>query len=173
MSEPLMGDTGLVQFSERLAGSSAFTGLFREGMDLVEETAAYLDGDGRTDAKTLERSVSLTYATESMRLTTRLMQLASWLLLHRAVKEGEMTLAQANREKTRVKLSAADPGAQDMIAKLPWQLQDLIERSMNLQARVRRLDTTIHAPPVEHGTAGNPLVSQLDRLREAFERQTG
>ena len=84
-----------------------------------------------------------------------------------------MTLAQANREKTRVKLSAADPGAQDMIAKLPWQLQDLIERSMNLQARVRRLDTTIHAPPVEHGTAGNPLVSQLDRLREAFERQTG
>jgi len=49
-------------------------------MDLVEETAAYLDGDGRTEAKTLERSVSLTYATESMRLTTRLMQLASWLV---------------------------------------------------------------------------------------------
>ena len=42
-----------------------------------------------------------------MRLTTRLMQLASWLLLHRAVKEGEMSL-QANKEKTKVKLSAAD-----------------------------------------------------------------
>ena len=115
-------------------------------MDLVEETAAYLDGDGRTEAKALERSVSLTYATESMRLTTRLMQLASWLLLHRAVKEGEMTLTQANREKTKVKLSAADPGPEDMIAKLPQQLQDLIARSMSLQARVRRLDTTIHAP---------------------------
>ena len=120
-------------------------------MDLVEETAAYLDGDGRTEAKALERSVSLTYATESMRLTTRLMQLASWLLLHRAVKEGEMTLTQANREKTKVKLSAADPGAEDMIAKLPQQLQDLIARSMSLQARVRRLDTTIHAPPRRTG----------------------
>lgn len=173
MFDPSAGDTGLVQFSERLAGSSVFTALFREGMDLVEETAAYLDGDGRTESKSLERSVSLTYATESMRLTTRLMQLASWLLLHRAVNEGQMTLAQANREKTRVKLSAADPGAQDLIAKLPSQLLDLIERSMNLQARVRRLDTTIHAPPVERGAAGNPLVSQLDRLREAFERQTG
>ena len=170
MSDVSFEVSGPISFRERLAGSQAFSQLFREGMDLVEETAAYLDGDGRTEAKALERAVSLTYATESMRLTTRLMQLASWLLLHRAVKEGEMTLAQANREKTRVKLTAADPGAHDMIAKLPWQLQDLIERSMNLQARVRRLDNTIHAPPVERGTAGNPLVSQLNLLREAFER---
>lgn len=108
-----------------------------------------------------------------MRLTTRLMQLASWLLLHRAVKEGEMTLAQANREKTRVKLTAADPGPRDMVGKLPEQLQDLIARSMNLQARVRRLDTTIHAPATQRGPTGNPLVPHLNRLREAFERQTG
>src|ERR1700753_4079564 len=144
MSDRLQGETPLVQFSERLTSSAAFGVLFREGMDLVEETAAYLDGAGRTEAKALERSVSLTYATESMRLTTRLMQLASWLLLHRAVKEGEMTLSQANREKTKVKLSAADPAAPDLIEKLPQQLQDLISRSMTLQARVRRLAVTIH-----------------------------
>ena len=126
MSDRLHSETGLVQFSERLTSSAAFGALFREGMDLVEETAAYLDGVGRTEAKALDRSVSLTYATESMRLTTRLMQLASWLLLHRAVKEGEMTLSQANREKTKVKLSAADPGPEDMLEKLPQQLQDLI-----------------------------------------------
>ena len=131
-----------MQFSERLTNSAAFGTLFREGMDLVEETAAYLDGAGRTEAKALDRSVSLTYATESMRLTTRLMQLASWLLLHRAVKEGEMTLTQANREKTKVKLSAADPGPDDMIEKLPQQLQDLIARSMSLQ--------TQGAPPRHH-----------------------
>ena len=107
MADRSQSETALVQFSERLTNSAAFSALFREGMDLVEETAAYLDGDGRTEAKALERSVSLTYATESMRLTTRLMQLASWLLLHRAVKEGEMTLTQANREKTKVKLTAA------------------------------------------------------------------
>jgi len=106
MADRSQSETALVQFSERLTNSAAFSALFREGMDLVEETAAYLDGAGRTEAKALDRSVSLTYATESMRLTTRLMQLASWLLLHRAVKEGEMTLTQANREKTKVKLSA-------------------------------------------------------------------
>lgn len=170
MAERSQSETALVQFSERLTNSAAFSNLFREGMDLVEETAAYLDGDGRTEAKALERSVSLTYATESMRLTTRLMQLASWLLLHRAVKEGEMTLTQANREKTKVKLSAADPGPDEMLSKLPQQLQDLIARSMSLQSRVRRLDITIHAPPAERAPIGNPLVPQLNRLKAAFEQ---
>jgi regulator of CtrA degradation len=170
MADRSFSESALVQFSERLTNSAAFGTLFREGMDLVEETAAYLDGDGRTEAKALERSVSLTYATESMRLTTRLMQLASWLLLHRAVKEGEMTLSQANREKTKVKLTAADPGPEDMIEKLPQQLQDLITRSMNLQSRVRRLDVTIHAAPAERAPIGNPLVPQLNRLKAAFER---
>jgi len=170
MADHSQGESALVKFSERLTNSAAFGTLFREGMDLVEETAAYLDGAGRVEAKALERAISLTYATESMRLTTRLMQLASWLLLHRAVKEGEMTLTQANREKTKVKLSAAEPGPDDMIAKLPQQLQDLISRSMSLQARVRRLDITIHAPASEHTTIGNPLVPQLNRLKAAFEQ---
>src|SRR5258707_14704844 len=149
MAERSQSDNALVHLSERLTNSAAFGNLFREGMDLVEETAAYLDGDGRAEAKALERSVSLTYATESMRLTTRLMQLASWLLLHRAVKEGEMTLTQANREKTKVKLSAAEPGPADMIAKLPQQLQDLMARSISFPSRECHLDTTIHAPATE------------------------
>lgn len=167
--ERLQAEGALVQLSERFT-NAAFGVLFREGMDLVEETAAYLDGAGRTEAKALDRAVSLTYATESMRLTTRLMQLASWLLLHRAVKEGEMTLGQANREKTKVKLSAADPGSTDTIEKLPSQLQDLIHRSMSLQTRVRRLDNTIHTPPVDHSSIGNPLVPHLNALKAAFER---
>ena len=170
MSDRLHSDTALVQFSERLTNSAAFGSLFREGMDLVEETAAYLDGVGRLEAKALDRSVSLTYATESMRLTTRLMQLASWLLLHRAVKEGEMTLSLANREKTKVKLSAADPSPDEMLLRLPQHLQDLIGRSMTLQTKVRRLDVTMHAPVSEQGAIGNPLVPQMNRLKAAFER---
>src|SRR5437763_17184068 len=128
MADHSQGESALVQFSERLTNSAAFGTLFREGMDLVEETAAYLDGIGRSEAKALDRAASLTYATECMRLTTRLMQLASWLLLHRAVKEGEMTLVQAHREKTKVKLSAAAPGPADLVATLPQHLPALLAR---------------------------------------------
>src|SRR5271167_4082969 len=170
MSDRSQGEAALVQFSERLTNSAAFGTLFREGMDLVEETAAYLDGAGRTEAKALDRSVSLTYATESMRLTTRLMQLASWLLLHRAVKEGEMTLAQASKEKTKVRLAACEPGDAKSIALLPEKLQDLIARSTKLQTEVRRLDATMHAAsaPVRLA-ADNPVERQLGLLKAAFE----
>jgi regulator of CtrA degradation len=60
-----------------------------------------------------------------------------------------------------------------MLGKLPLQLQELIGRSMILQAKVRRLDASIHAPSAERSTIGNPLMPQLNRLKEAFERQTG
>ena len=116
-----------VSFGERLANSQAFADLFRDGMALVEETATYLDGPGRAESKTLDRAPALAYATESMRLTTRLMQLASWLLLHRAVKEGEMSLAQAYKEKSKVKLAATDSHDPNNIALLPVVLRDLIE----------------------------------------------
>lgn len=65
------------------ARSELFDRTFREGMELVEETAAYLDGEGRRDSKMLSRAAALAYAAESMKLTTRLMQIASWLLVQR------------------------------------------------------------------------------------------
>src|ERR671935_1301972 len=138
MSEKSVKDA--VVFGERVAASQAFADLFRDGMALVEQTAAYLDGPGRQEAKKLSRQAALAYATESMRLTTRLMQLASWLLLHRAVKEGEMTLAQASKEKAKVKLAAGDPPDAATLALLPKTLRELIARSTRLQGRIRRLD---------------------------------
>ena len=170
MSEKLAGET--VAFGQKLAASQTFSALFREGMALVEETAAYLDGSGRQDAKRLERAAALTYATESMRLTTRLMQLASWLLLHRAVNEGEMTLAQANKEKKKVRLISGEPIDPKNFANLPSMLCDLIERSRVLQDKVRRLDANIHAPVPDEPAGPNPLDHQIGLLKAAFERSS-
>lgn len=155
-----------VLFGERLASSQAFSALFREGMALVEETAGYLDGEGRQDAKALQRSAALAYATESMRLTTRLMQLASWLLLHRAVSEGEMSLLQARKEKMRVKVGI-DQRDDETEKMLPERLQDLIMRSVRMQERVQRLDMTIHSGVAEP-EAENPVERQIGLLRAAF-----
>jgi regulator of CtrA degradation len=171
MAERSVTENGPVFFGERLASSQFFAALFRDGMALVEETASYLDGPGRQDAKRLERAASLAYATESMRLTTRLMQLASWLLLHRAVKEGEMSLAQANKEKAKVKLSPDYGGDEQALRLLPDRLRKLIERSKVLQTSVRRLDATMHGvvEPARAGSA-NPVEIQLGLLKAAFEQ---
>ena len=168
MSEKSVKDA--VSFGERVAASQAFVDLFRDGMALVEQTAAYLDGPGRQEAKRLSRQAALAYATESMRLTTRLMQLASWLLLHRAVKEGEMTLAQASKEKAKVKLASAEYNDEQNIKLLPERLRALIERSKALQRAVRRLDATMHATPTRVERA-NPVERQIGLLKAAFEQE--
>lgn len=159
-----------VSFGAKFARSDQFKNVFREGMALVEAAAAYLDGDGRKEARKLRPPHSLAYATESMRLTTRLMQLASWLLIRRAVSEGELTPEQAVEEQRKIKLpgTAADQPARDLNA-LPVRLRELIEESLKLQERVIHLDQMLDfnqpAPPA--GEA-HPLSSHLSRLREAF-----
>jgi regulator of CtrA degradation len=168
MSEKSVKDA--VSFGERVAASQAFVDLFRDGMAIVEQTAAYLDGPGRQEAKRLSRQAALAYATESMRLTTRLMQLASWLLLHRAVKEGEMTLAQASKEKAKVKLPSVEHNDEQNIKFLPERLRALIERSKALQTAVRRLDATMHATPTRVDRA-NPVERQIGLLKAAFEQE--
>ena len=160
-----------ISFAQKLATSESFKALFKEGMGLVEASAAYLDGPGRAEAKLLPRMEALAYASESMRLTTRLMQLASWLLLQRAVNEGEMTQAQAAAEKHKVKLSRQEL-ASDAItfARMPSQLQELCRQSLRLQSRIMHLDELLYKPKEPAAAPAQPagLHAQLDQLRAAF-----
>jgi regulator of CtrA degradation len=158
-----------ISFIDRLTSSEGFSMLFREGMTLVEDAAAYLDGEGREEAKALPRAASLAYAAESMRLTTRLMQIASWLLLQRAVGQGEMTRSQAASERHRVKLSRQDLASNaEVFGALPEKLRQLTIHSMRLQARVIHLDQLIYAPTADTFENSSPVGQQLARLRDAF-----
>ena len=100
------GSATTVSFGERFQSSEQFDHIFKEGMALVERTASYLDGPGRKEAKTLTGGTGVLYATESMRLTTRLLDLASWLLIRRALREREITEEEAQKKRRRVKLQA-------------------------------------------------------------------
>jgi regulator of CtrA degradation len=167
------GARGAVIFAESFVSSEQFTSLFREGMSLVEETATYLDGKGREDSRRLPRLAALGYATESMRLTTRLMQLASWLLLQRAVGEGELSRIQAERDKARITLKDVQlPSSKEGLANLPQGLGALVVRSLRIQERICHLDRQITAsladetrPPLE---GDNPVNEQIARLRSAL-----
>lgn len=159
-----------VHLAVRMVQGEQFGVLFKEGMSLVEATAAYLDGPGRAEAKDLTRPAALAYATESMRLTTRLMQIASWLLLQRAVNEGELTFDQARTEKTKVKLSTWEPSHEESMASLPKRLQGLIETSRSVHEQVLRLDQLIYdAHAQERIEASNPVEAQIGLLRAAFD----
>jgi regulator of CtrA degradation len=160
-----------VSFGERFQASEQFDRVFSEGMALVERSAAYLDGDGRRESKGLPGQVTVLYATESMRLTTRLLELASWLLIRRALKEGEITPKEAEAKRARVKLQTLGrPGHTKGFTELPQGLRDLIEASFQLHDRIVQLDRAMlpKNESVEQEQAANPVANQIDTLERAF-----
>jgi regulator of CtrA degradation len=159
-----------VRFGQSFVGSDAFRALFQEGMELIEETAAYLDGPGREESRNLQRQASLVYASESMRLTTRLMQVASWLLVQRAVAEGEISPDQAQSEKNRVRLSSHDtPTTIAEYEELPARLRELMGLATRLHARILHLERLIsEAGTASRPAASNPVAAQLGMLQKAF-----
>ncbi len=161
-----------VRLAEHFASSEKFNELFSGGMDLVEETAAFLDGEGRLASKTLSKTAHALYGAESMRLTTRLMQLASWLLLQRAVSEGEMTVDQVVAEKKNVKLNQL-PSRRTSAGweELPEGFLSLVDRSISLQRRIQRLDQDIYpaGDSVSEENKENPVASQRALLETAFD----
>ena len=161
-----------VPIGPRIVASGGFDSLYREGMALIEEVAAYLDGEGRVESRNLPREASFVYATESMRLTTRLMQLASWLLLQRAVNEGELTVENARVEKEKVKFSQtpAERGGPGYTG-LPERLREYIGKGDRLFERVVQFDRLERGGIAETPAAASGSIGdQLARLRAAFGR---
>ncbi|MEZ5891596.1 MAG: DUF1465 family protein [Parvularculaceae bacterium] len=152
--------------AETFVQSELFARTFREGMALVEETANYLDGEGRDASKTLPRDAALAYAGASMRLTTQLMQIASWLLVLRAVREGEMALREASDSKYRL-----TPGEAASVKfntdGLPLRLNGLIDSAHQLYSRISRLDRELFTADAA-SEEKNDAAAQQRALLKAF-----
>ena len=147
-----------ISFGERFAASDQFDAIFKEGMALVEQTARYLDGPGRQEARKLRGPLSVLYATESMRLTTRLLELAS-----------EISAEEARSKRQRVKLKG--PGRPSHVKgfiELPQGLQQLVEQSFSLNDRIVQLDRAMEVAVGEATATNNPVGAQVTRLQEAF-----
>jgi regulator of CtrA degradation len=167
-----------VSFGERFQASAQFDSVFKQGMALVERTAAYLEGPGRAESKRLASSINVIYASESMRLTTRLLDMASWLLIRRALKEGDISESEAQKKRKGVTLQSPSRAAHvNGYASLPEGLRGLIEESYALQDRIVQLDRAmsikldqVAASVGEQPLRANPVGMQMDRLRVAFSR---
>ena len=161
-SQPLIAD---------FVKSALFDRTFRDGMNLVEDTAAYLDGAGRQESRQLSRADAMVYASESMRLTTRLMRVASWLLVQRAVREGDMAPEAACESRYRLDAEDTSVSEAEALHDLPLGLLELLDRSARLYDRVRHLDRRMYVE-AEVVAEPNPVLSQFQRLNEAFGPKT-
>ena len=159
---------GTIPFRRKSNDKDAFLALFREGMALVEAAANYLDGPGRRQSKCLPPYVGLSYATESMRLTTRLTQLATWLLARRAVMNGEPmpSIGSANDPLTLPPIMRVS-GSRGY-EQLPAQLKELIEEGYRLHRKICEFDTAGRGEVEQSVRKPNPVAVQLAQLHAAF-----
>lgn len=151
---------------ETFIQSALFSHTFKEGMALVEETANFLDGDGREVSKSMPRTSAMAYAGCSMRLTTQLMQIASWLLVLRALREGDMTPEEAGDPKYRIHARETISDHRRNDPQLPPDLIALIERSDQLHDRIARLDQSLFVESETQKPQG--AVLQQRALLDAF-----
>jgi regulator of CtrA degradation len=164
----VVSSAALLSFGDYFTTSPQFTKLFREGMDLVEETAEYLDGDGRAESKHLTPPASLAYTSESIRLTTRLTQLASWLLVRRAIAAGEITAAEAHNHRHRVTLSRQSAMRSEGFDALPETFKRLIAESHRLYDRILRLERTFQDGLTPANGSASQINGQIERIKLAF-----
>ena len=118
-----------------------FDRLFQDTMLLIERTITHLEREGRRDREGLSPGMVVTYAAESTRLTTQLMQSMAWLMVQKAVRSGELTAREAAMPHhrlgaRRVCEGACTPGAH----LLPPNLLTLLMDGRRLYDRVSRLD---------------------------------
>jgi len=133
---------------------------YDEAMALVQCSATYLEGEGARLQGELGKELGVVFTAESLRVTTRLMQVVAWLMVRRAVLAGEITADEALDSKHRL-------GARDICMAqplegagyLPQIFLDLEGESRTLYERIARLEEGESAEKTD-----NPVHSLLNRL---------
>jgi regulator of CtrA degradation len=133
------------------------SGLYTEAMLLADEARAYFDEFGREARNAMSPLARVSFSCESLKVTTRLMHIVAWLLAQRAISAGRGGAVHP--------LSAAAPSDPASLAALPEDARLLIAASIDLYARIQRLEAKMAA-----GENAMPPPSPALALRQRLER---
>jgi regulator of CtrA degradation len=155
-----MDDSNENQQAEVRITSRVIDGLYTEAMILADEARHYFDEAGRDDRNLLEPFVRVTFACESLKVTTRIMHIVAWLLTQRAIETGEIPGPEGRRPERR--LGHAAESDSEVVASMPPEARRLIDASTDLYARIKRVDEGVVAdePPTSPARA---LMGRLER----------
>lgn len=133
------------QQTAQVTSNVAFFGrTYEEALDLTYEARDYIAGNLRKDRSDQSADLRLASSCEEMRLTARITQIMAWLLLQRAIHEGEVPRSEALKEENRLAGQETCLGGPVIPeVELPPRLNDLMERSRALYERIQRLDAML------------------------------
>ncbi len=157
-------------FGLEFVRSEAFSALFEEGMELVEEAVGYLDGPGRNECTALTPEQTTSYAEESVQLTRRLVQITGWLLAQRALAEGRASVEDAAAGRTHLLPLKTVETPDALFDSLPAAFRALSGLTARLYTRIQHLqDLLLEADGFMPDVAvTNPVAEQRGLLEKAF-----
>ncbi len=115
--------------------------VYDEAMSLIVETRNYIAFVEARRRQSLDEMTSLRASCEALRVTSRLIQVMAWLMMQRAVHNGEISHEEALSDRNRLSgevFCLDDAFAED--ESLPGGLRSLLDRSYRLYVRTIRLE---------------------------------
>lgn len=127
----------------QLSGTAFFAKTYDDALGLLVEVRDYLEAYQPIQAQQMEPAVRLALTCLTMRLTAQLTDIMAWLLVQKAVHNGEMSIDEGRDNKNQLKkwLDYSPTISEEL--PIPPQLDSLLLRSRNLFERVERLETMI------------------------------
>ncbi len=151
---------------------SLIEALYVEAMVLADEARAYFETAHSATQKIPSSSetteipplLRVGFACESLKTTTRLMQIISWLLYQRAIHAGEVGRDIAGAKASQ--LGEAIPSDPEICRHLPDSARLIITTSEQLYDRVLRLHQNRQRPRT--APPASPVRAMLSQLEHAF-----
>jgi len=115
---------------------------YHEALDLLSEAHTYISYRQALDESKMSPRQRLLMSYETMRLTARLTQIMAWLMMQRAVQQGDMGRDETGFDpaiEVSTEVLALDERETEE-AELPRGLRYLMEKSHGLYTRIQRLE---------------------------------
>lgn len=139
---------------------------YQEAMLLTQDVAQFLEADNaQMRQHTVSEGDEIFYASESMRVSTCLMQVMSWFLVQKGVASGEISREEAQQPNMRlggrkVCLLQVDPSK----GNLPERFVFFMNKSQDLYRQVARMDQMVYGD--EDSESSNPVHQLHERLQK-------
>ena len=144
-----------------MSESSAFINISLKGAHgLLHAAHDYVKWQAPLDIQHMDKEAIFKVSREAMRVTVRVTQIIAWLMLQKAVLEGELSRQEIFSEEFRVLHGrlCVEKGS-EMDTNLPPRLRELLKESRELYERIVRLDEISRKQPLTTRKRSKRLVS--------------
>ncbi len=137
---------------------------YQEAITITIDVANYLEKDKKIIANLKDKKLTIIHASESLRMSSCLMQSIAWFMVQMAVNKGEISKEEASKKDSRLGGKEICLGvSHHKISFFSEEFQSLVKRTQVFYERVERLDRFYYQ---NQGNKENPVHAMIAKIHE-------